>query len=63
MDGYCTTTDVAKLFKLTTAYVCVLCKENKLPAIRIGGTWRIPNRAVEEIKKNGLLFSWKEEKC
>jgi len=42
-----TTREMAKYLKLHQITVCKLCKEGKIPAIRIGRVWRFDKEAVD----------------
>ncbi len=51
---YLKTREVATLLRVCVATVCRLCERGELNAIRIGGNWRIPANAIEQIiKKEG----------
>lgn len=46
-EEYLTTTEAAKLLKVSRGTVCMLAREGRLPAIRVGVQWRIPHEAPE----------------
>jgi excisionase family DNA binding protein len=43
-----TTKEVADYLKLHAITICKLCKENKIPAIRIGRVWRFDKEVIDE---------------
>jgi len=46
-EEYLTTGEAAKLLKVSRGTVCMLAREGRLPAIRVGVQWRIPHEAPE----------------
>ena len=46
-EEYLTTSEAAKLLKVSRGTVCMLAREGRLPAIRVGVQWRIPHEAPE----------------
>lgn len=46
-EEYHTTAEAAKLLKVSRGTVCMLAREGRLPAIRVGKQWRIPYEAPE----------------
>jgi excisionase family DNA binding protein len=42
-----TTKEMAKYLKLHEITICKLCKEGKIPAIRIGGVWRFDKEVID----------------
>ncbi len=46
-EEYLTTAEAAKLLKVSRGTVCMLAREGRLPAIRVGKQWRIPHEAPE----------------
>lgn len=45
--GFLTTDAYAKVMNLTPNTVQTLCREGKIPCVKIGGQWRIPEPADE----------------
>jgi excisionase family DNA binding protein len=43
-----TTKEMAKYLKLHQITVCKLCKEGKIPSIRIGRVWRFDRDVIDE---------------
>ncbi|MCL4305347.1 helix-turn-helix domain-containing protein [bacterium] len=46
-EEYLTTAEAAKLLKVSRGTVCLLAREGRLPALRVGKQWRIPHEAPE----------------
>lgn len=46
-EEYLTTAEAAKLLKVSKGTVCLLAREGRLPALRVGKQWRIPHEAPE----------------
>lgn len=46
-EEYLTTAETAKLLKVSRGTVCLLAREGRLPALRVGKQWRIPHEAPE----------------
>ena len=42
-----TTKETAKYLKLHEITICKLCKEGKIPSIRIGGVWRFDKEVID----------------
>jgi excisionase family DNA binding protein len=42
-----TTKEMAKYLKLHPITICKLCKEGKIPSIRIGGVWRFNKEVID----------------
>ena len=42
-----TTKEVAKYLKLHHITICKLCKEGKIPSIRIGKVWRFDKEVID----------------
>jgi excisionase family DNA binding protein len=42
-----TTKETAKYLKLHQITICKLCKEGKIPSIRIGGVWRFDKEVID----------------
>jgi excisionase family DNA binding protein len=43
-----TTKELADYLKLHAITICKLCKEKKIPAIRIGRVWRFDKEVIDE---------------
>jgi excisionase family DNA binding protein len=45
--AYYTTTEFAEMFRISDRTVRRMISRGQLPAIKVGGQWRIPREAVE----------------
>lgn len=52
-DEYATPSEVAGTFRVTRRTVYTMIARGDLPAARVGGQWRIPRRAVDELAAAG----------
>jgi len=43
-----TTKEMAEYLKLHAITICKLCKEGKIPAIRIGRVWRFDKKVIDQ---------------
>jgi len=48
-DGLLTVREAARLLRVSDESVYRLCRKGKLGAARIGGLWRIPREAINQI--------------
>ncbi len=55
-DGYLTTTDVAKLLKLSGGTVQKMAREGRISALKVGRLWRFPPQSP------GILLYKQEQK-
>lgn len=61
--GYCTTTQVAKLFGVTPQWINRLVRNGRLKSVRVSerGWHRIPHDAIESYAKEiGFPLDWSE---
>jgi excisionase family DNA binding protein len=42
-----TTKEMAEYLKLHQITICKLCKQGKIPSIRIGGVWRFDKEVID----------------
>ncbi len=54
MDEILTVQEVADYLKVSRTTVWRWCNEGKLPAIKIGGGWRIQRSEMEKVLTEGL---------
>lgn len=52
-DGLLTVQEVAVLLRVSDESVYRLCRNGRLRATRVGGLWRIPREAVDELLRAG----------
>ena len=43
-----TTGELAKYLKLHEITICKLCREGKIPSVRIGRVWRFDKEAIDQ---------------
>ena len=47
MNGFCTIKEAAEILKMSTCTIYKLAQQGKIPAVKIGGSWRINVSAIK----------------
>ena len=55
-----TTRELAKYLRLHEITICKLCREGKIPSVRIGRVWRFDREVIAHWIARGQATQWKK---